>query len=87
MEIVLFWIVCGVITGVVAGNKGRSGCAWFVVGTCLGPLGLMWVLVMPPDRRHLEQQVVTSGAYSKCPYCAELVRAVAVKCRYCGSEV
>ncbi len=87
MEIVLIWIVCGMISAVVAGNKGRSGCAWFIVGIVLGPLGLIWALVTPSDHADLEEQAIASGEYSKCPYCAELVRSEAVKCRYCGSEL
>ncbi len=87
MEIALIWIVCGVISAMVAGNKGRSGCAWFAMGLLLGPLGLIWALVMPSNHATLEEQAILSGEYSKCPYCAELIRSEAVKCRYCGSEV
>ncbi len=87
MEILLIWIICGVISAIVAGNKGRSGCAWFAMGIMLGPLGLIWALVMPSNRAGLEEQAIESGQYRKCPYCTELVRSEAVKCRYCGSEL
>ena len=87
MNIVSVWILCGVVSAVVASYKGRSRCGWFVLGAILGPFGLILSLVIPSNAVKIEREAIQSGAYQKCPYCAALIRTEAVKCRYCGSDL
>ena len=83
MEFVLFWILCGIVAAVIASSKGRSGCGWFILGALFGPFGIIFAFLASKN----EESMVQAGEMKKCPYCAELVRAEAIKCRYCGSDL
>ena len=86
MEFVLFiWLMCGLVGWGVASQKGLNGCGWAILCSLLGVFGLIMVLVAKPDKAVLEKQELEQGISRKCPECAELVKADAVKCRYCGS--
>lgn len=87
MEFIVVWFICGFICSVIAGAKGRSAGAFFFMGLLLGPLGIILALVTAKNERQIEKEWVESGEMRKCPFCAELVKAEAIKCKHCQSDL
>lgn len=83
--LILFWLLMAVVVAIVASSKGRSGFLWFLYGFAIWPIALVHILVSPADMRSEERRRVTAGG-KKCPECAEVIKADAQVCRFCGNR-
>lgn len=86
--IVIVWLLLAFFVGFWARSRGRSGVGAFFVSLVLSPLiGAIVVALVKPNREVVETREIESGESKRCPKCAELIRADAVKCRFCGSDL
>ncbi|WP_331376900.1 hypothetical protein [Sinorhizobium chiapasense] len=45
--IVEIWILCSIVTAVVAALRGGHSLRWLLIGCVLGPIGIIAALLMP----------------------------------------
>ena len=84
--IFLFFVALAMafVVAVAAENKGYNAGAWFLYALFLWPVALVHIAIKPPAQKVADKQALAAGEMKPCPDCAELVRAQARKCRYCG---
>jgi hypothetical protein len=82
MILIIFWVTMGVVVAIIANSKGYDPGAWFLYGLLIWPIALVHILTKPTDPRIA--QTAQAVGMKKCADCAELVKADARKCRYCG---
>ena len=88
MEIFIVWLGLAGLVGVVASNKGHSGVLYGIFALVASPiLGILVVLCLKPNVKAVEMAKIEGGENKKCPFCAEIIKAEATVCRYCGRDM
>lgn len=87
MEFILIAICIGLIPAAIAQSKGKSFVAWWLYGAALFIVALPHSLLIKADVKEIEREQLQSGSSRKCPFCAEIIKAEAIVCRYCGRDI
>ena len=87
---ILFWgALLGIIPAIIAKNKGRSAFGWWVFGALLFIVALPAILLASDlnKEKAIEAAQKKQATMRKCPFCAELIKKEAVKCKHCHENV
>lgn len=90
MELLVIWIICGVVTAIIAASKGRSVAGWLLVGLVLGIFGIILIACLPALVKEAPRSPPQYAAIQEprleknCPDCGETVLYVAKVCKHCG---
>ena len=91
------WLICAVVTAIIAGSRDRNAIAWFFIGAVIGIFGLILVIALPPAKNAplaqdgpfpligAGRKVTSTGR--ECPDCRETAPITARYCPHCGGRI
>lgn len=82
----LISILLGLMTAIIASNKGYSFLRWWFNGTLFAPFALLYAIFM---KRKIDpfQKGPSSKNLIQCPHCKEMIEADARNCRFCRNKI
>ena len=72
--VIIVMLVMGVIGGAIGHAKGGKEVLGFVAGLILGPIGWLFIAILPTENR-------------TCPDCKEAIKKDAAVCKHCGRRL
>jgi hypothetical protein len=89
LEYVALWLICGLVSAIVASSRGANGCGAFLVGMLLGPFGIIIAFVMPAKARvavKAARDGLPPAWLRECPACKSQIQVNATVCKFCQRE-
>ena len=83
----LFVLINPFVVAAIAHKKGRNVPLWFLYGLGTQAIALLHASLMGSKEAVLERRQLADGSRRKCPHCAEMIKADAKVCRFCGRDV
>ncbi len=87
MTIIIIAILIGLLPAAIAKGKGHSFFLWWLYGAAIWIVAFPHSLFLKRNVAALENASLSTGDMKKCPACAEIIKAEAVVCRYCGRDL
>ena len=84
---VMLLALLGLIPAAIAQSKSRSFVRWWLYGAALFIVALPHSLIISKDTQEIERKQLASGGSKVCPFCAEVIKAEAKVCRFCGRDL
>jgi hypothetical protein len=81
------WITLATVAGIIAASKRRAFFEYFFIGLLLPIIGIVAAIIATPNKAAEETAELKRGDRVRCPHCAEIIRAAAHVCRFCGRDV
>lgn len=83
LEIFFTAVIIGLIPAFIAKSKGRDFILWWIYGAALFLFAMIHAIIIKPTTESL----LSNSDMKKCPFCAEVIKAEAKVCRYCGKDL